>query len=252
MTPVRLAALLLALLLASTTAAAAATESDPRAVRVAEQVMKALGGRAAWDALPGIRWSFGSSVRDTVRSVRRHAWNKHTGEHRVQGNLRSGEPFVLLHTVGDTTSGLAWVNGNPIEGDSLRSLLRRAHAMWINDTYWLLMPYKLRDPGVTLTWEGEVKEGGHTYDKLGLAFDGVGLTPGDRYWVWVNRRNSRVERWEMLLQGRQPPPTVWTLEDWQQHDGLWFATSHRQGDTNVFTHSIEAVTQFPVGTFTAP
>ena len=230
----------------------AAADSDPRAVKLAEQVLKALGGRERWDALTGLRWSFGSAMHDTVRSTRRHAWNKRTGEHRVEGTNRAGVKFVFIHTVGDTTRGAAWMNGQAIEGDSLHKLIKRAEALWVNDTYWFLMPYKLLDPGVHLGYEGEVRDSLGTFDRLSLSFDHVGLTPGDHYWVSVNRRNHRVERWDMVLEGQQPPPERWSLQGWEQHDGLWFATAHRQDALNVFTSGVETVREFPASEFRAP
>lgn len=242
----------LVVLASSSAPARAADASDPRAIAVADQVMKALGGRERWDALPALRWSFGNSVNDTVRSTRRHAWDRRTGQHRVEGVTRTGTKFCFVHTVGDTTHGLAWMDGQSIQGDSLHKLIVRAEALWVNDTYWLLMPYKLRDPGVTLKLDGEAVENGATYDKLALSFAGVGLTPGDHYWVWVNRANHRIERWDMVLQGQQPPPVSWTLEGWENHDGLWFATSHRQKNINVFTNAVETPKEFPAGTFERP
>lgn len=242
----------LGLLAAGVLPCAAAEPSDPRAIEIAAKVMKALGGDERWNAVAGIRWSFGSSLNDSVRSVRRHAWDRRTGRHRVEGVTRTGASYVYVHTVGDTTTGRAWMNGREIVGDSLQALLTRAEAMWINDSYWLLMPYKLRDPGVTLKWDGEHAEGTEKYDRLALTFTNVGLTPGDRYWVFVNRSNHRVERWDMQLEGNPPPANTWTVEGWQKHDGLAFATAHRQKAMNVFTNGIEIVKDFPAGTFDAP
>ena len=244
--------LMVALLLASTDVALAKTPpSDPRAVAVADRVMKALGGQKRWNGLAGLRWTFGSSVGDTVRSSRRHAWNKRTNWHRVEGKTRAGQAFCFIHRVG-TEQGMAWMDGVPIEGDSLTKLLKRAQSLWINDTYWMLMPYKLRDPGVMLAYDGEAQEAGATYDKIALSFYHVGETPGDHYWVYVNRANDRVERWEMVLQNDAPPPKGYTWEGWEQHDGLWFPTAHRQDKLNVFTNAVETVRSFGPTEFTAP
>ena len=226
-------------------------DSDPRAVAIADQVMKSLGGKERWDALVGLRWTFQGAVGDTLRPGRRHAWNKHTGWHRVDGTSRQGQPFCFIDQL-DRGEGMAWMDGTSIEGDSLGKLMRRAKSLWTNDTYWMLMPYKLRDPGVRLGYDGEVREGDTTYDRITLAFDHVGETPGDRYWVYVNRSNHRVEKWEHLLQGASPPPVSWSWEGWEQHDGLWFPTIHRRGSNTIYTRDVETVSAFPAETFRTP
>jgi hypothetical protein len=248
----RLHLIALALLALAGPVAASVPPSDPVAIAVVRGVTRALGGRERWDALPGLRWTFGVSSHDSVRFSRRHAWDKLTGRHRVEGTLPSGTRFVFVHTLGDTVHGAAWLDGRAITGDSLHTFIRQANAMWVNDSYWFLMPYKLRDPGVILKSEGIVTDSAGTFDRLAMSFDHVGLTPGDRYWVDVNPATHRVERWEAMLQGRQPPPLRYTWEGWQEHDRLWFATEHRQGAVSVFTRDIVTVHAFPAHEFRTP
>ncbi len=228
--------------------------SDPKAVEIADQVMTALGGRQRWDSLHYLRWTFEVAVNDTLRPGRRHAWDKYTGWHRVDGTNRAGLPFSYIENMNDST-GMAWVNGNPIEGDSLKKLMRTAHAAWTNDSYWFLMPYKLRDPGVTLKYDGEVKDTtgtGATYDRLALSFENVGMTPGDHYWVYVNRANHRVEKWEHLLQGAQPPPVPYTWEGWEDHGGLWFPTAHKNAKVTIYTRAVETPRELKPKELSAP
>jgi hypothetical protein len=240
---------------ASDTQAAATPEtpaSDAKAIAIADQVMEGLGGKKHWESLRGIRWTFGNSVGDTVKSSRRHSWDKQTGWHRVSGKNRAGQAFVVIENLNDG-KGMAWMEGNRIEGDSLAKLLTFAKRTWTNDTYWFLMPYKLRDPGVTLKYAGEAKEGDRAYDKIALSFGNVGQTPGDHYWVYVNRANHRVEKWEYVLQETEPPPKTWTWDDWEKHDGLWFCTAHRNTEgVNVFTREVETVREFRSTEFIAP
>jgi len=227
--------------------------ADARAVALADRVMDALGGRERWDAVKGIRWTFGSMLGDSVRSSRRHAWDRVSGRHRVDYVDREGRACVIVHVVGDTTSGAAWVGGQSIEApDSLHKLIRRGEALWVNDTYWMLMPYKLRDPGVHLAMAPDTTMDGTRYECLALSFDQVGLTPGDHYWVFVNPSNHRVERWAMVLQGNTPPPVSYTWEGWESHDGLWFPTAHRRDSLNVFTNQVELVAGFDPAEFEQP
>lgn len=204
----------LALLATLAAGPAAGAESDARATKVAENVMKALGGKEAWDKTRYIRFDFGSE-REGKLVTRAHTWDKWTGRYRLEGQNQQNEPFVVLMNV-NTKEGQAWVNGQRQSGDEEKKLLERAYGTWINDTYWLLMPYKLRDPGVTLTYDGEAKEGGATYDKVVLTFDNVGLTPKDKYWVWVNRDTHLVDRWDFVLKGEAVPPTTFLWKDWRK------------------------------------
>jgi len=236
--------------LAGTGARAETPDSDPKAVAIADQVMQALGGKSAWNKLTGIRWTFEVSVNDTLRPGRHHAWNKMDGWHRVEGQ-RKGMPFVLVQQL-NTQNGKAWMGGQAIEGDSLKKLLKTSQSMWINDSYWFLMPYKLRDPGVTLKYAGDTTLAGATYDRLALSFANVGDTPGDHYWVFVNRANHRVERWDMVLQGDQPPARSYTWEGWERHDGLWFPTAHHGDRAIIYTRNVETVSKFRPGEFTSP
>jgi hypothetical protein len=196
------------------TGAAGAAEPDPRAVKVADEVMVALGGKEAWDKTRYVRFDFGFE-REGKLATRAHTWDKWTGRYRLEGQNQQNEPFVVLMNV-NTREGQAWVKGQRQTGDEEKKLLERAYGTWINDTYWLLMPYKLRDPGVTLAYEGEAKEGDTTYDKLLLTFDNVGLTPKDKYWVWVNRGTHLVDRWDFVLKGEDVPPTTFLWKDWRR------------------------------------
>ncbi len=225
--------------------------SDSKAVAIADQVLEALGGAQRWQHLHGLRWSFDFLVGDTLKSSRRHSWDRMTGWHRVEGKTRAGQPFVFIEQI-EGHGGMAWMAGEPIAGDSLAKLMKRAKSLWTNDTYWMLMPYKLRDPGVTLKYVGEVADSAVTYDKLALSFEGVGETPGDHYWIYVNRGNHRIEKWDYILQGQKTPAETWTWEGWEQHDGLWFPTIHRQGNVAICTRGVETVSAFKPEEFKVP
>lgn len=112
---------------------------------------------------------------------------------------REEKAYLFLMNL-NTGMGRGWVNGVEATGEELQGLLKQGRGAWINDTYWLLMPYKLRDPGVTLIYDGEETIGGVTCDRLHLSFDHVGNTPGDEYWAYINRQTHLMDKWVFLLQ----------------------------------------------------
>lgn len=187
--------------------------SDPRAVALAEATLEAMGGAEAWEHTRYLRFEF--------FGFRAHHWDRHTGRHRLEGQTRDGDRYVVLHSV-ISRKGRAWLNGEELAGEALDEWLERAYGAWVNDTYWLVMPYKLLDPGVTLHYAGEETLDGKAYDKVKLTFDSVGLTPGDTYWAHINRETGLMDRWAYFLQdweeGREP--TVWWWLDWDRYGDI--------------------------------
>jgi hypothetical protein len=222
-------------------------QGTPSAQAVADRALQALGGKEAWDNTRYIRFTFAGR--------RTHWWDKWTGRHRVEGQNQEGQKYVVLQNI-NTKEGTAYLNGQKVEGDKAKEMLEAAYGAWINDTYWLLMPYKLRDPGVSLSYAGEETIDGKTYDKLALSFESVGLTPGDRYWAYINRDTGLMDRWAYILQDmpKEGPPTVWRWEGWQKHGNIMLAPGRtRVGDDRKLDLSNIAVSdQLPDSVFTSP
>jgi len=220
----RFATLIVGLTLLGTASAQTATpaRSDPKAVAIADKVMQALGGPAAWDATRYLRFDFAVEREGKQVTSRAHTWDKHSGRYRLEAKTREGQPYIVLMNV-NSKEGSAWLDGKPLEGDELKKYLDQAYATWINDTYWLLMPYKLKDPGVILGYDGEETAVDGSWDKLVLTFDNVGLTPKDKYWVFVNKTNHLVERWDYILKGGPGPATSWLWKGWQRYGAIMLA-----------------------------
>ena len=206
----------LVLLLAALPLFAHERPAPPTPEGLAAEVMKALGGQEAWDQTRFIRFSFAGR--------RTHWWDKWTGRHRLEGQTQDGKPYLVLSNI-ETKEGSAFLEGQPVEGDQAKEWLERAYGAWVNDTYWLLMPYKLRDPGVNLSYVGEETIDGVKYDKLLLTFAGVGLTPGDRYTAYIHHDTHLMDRWAYVLQGTEAgtAPTVWKWEGWARHGNILLA-----------------------------
>lgn len=180
--------------------------SDP-ALQIAAQVMEALGGQQAWDRTRHIRFTFFGR--------RTHHWDKHSGDHRLEAT-EDGKHYVVLHNL-KTRVGHAFMDGRELTGQQAEEWLDRAYSSWVNDTYWLLMPYKLRDPGVLLSYEGTETIDDTAYEVLHLQFEQVGLTPGDEYWAYIHPETRLMDRWAYRLESMEPDatPTAWRWEGWR-------------------------------------
>jgi hypothetical protein len=184
--------------------------STPGAGELADRVLDGLGGAEAWEATRYIVFEFAGA--------RSHWWDRYTGRHRMEGSTPEGAPYVVLHDVHDAgEAGRAWVGGEQLTGEQAAAMVRGAYAAWVNDTFWLISPYKLRDPGVHLDVAGRETVDGVTYDTLHLSFGDVGLTPGDQYWMFVHPETGRVDRWAYVLESQEPPSTAWRWLDWERY-----------------------------------
>ncbi len=239
----RLFLMAVSLALVSSAAAAAPARIDARAEKILARAEQSIAA-AKWDALPGIRWTFVFSQHDTMGAPRRHAWDKHSGWHRVEGKNRRGQSYVIVHKVG-TTEGRAWVDGVAIEGDSLGKLVTQGERLWGHDGYWLFMPFKLRDDSVVLAYDQERSEQDAKQDRLRLIFD----PEGDRFWIDFDRKTGRVSYWEFFHKGATEKEAA-TWEGWVERGGLWFSTQHVWDEaTTLWTKDIETVESFPANTF---
>jgi hypothetical protein len=217
--------------------------SDARAIEIADQVMNALGGRAAWDATRHLRWRFFGG--------RLHVWDKHTGNIRIEGKERdSDESYIILMNL-TTKRGRAWRAGEEVSNaDDLAAMLDRGEAIWINDSYWMFMPYKLKDSGVTLRHVGSETLGdGRQADVLELTFRDVGRTPDNKYHVYVSRDRHLVEQWDFFEKATDPEPqftSPWT--GWQRYGSIMLSGGRGDrghSDIAVFTILPESVYQDP-------
>jgi hypothetical protein len=68
-------------------------------VAVAERVMQALGGEAAWNATRYLRFDFAVDRGGKTLMRRAHTWDKWTGRYRVEGKDKDGRDTVIVMNI---------------------------------------------------------------------------------------------------------------------------------------------------------
>lgn len=171
--------------------------SDAKAVAIADEVMTAMGGRQNYDKTRYIKFNFfGSRV---------HTWDKLTGDIRIDYVKEDKSILMNIHTM----------KGKAMLGDTLintvhprmATLAQQGKAHWINDAYWLVMPFKLKDSGVTLKYVGEnMTQAGAKADVLAMTFKNVGVTPDNKYLVYVDKTSRLVTQWDFYANATDDEP----------------------------------------------
>ncbi|MFT4735322.1 MAG: hypothetical protein ACI9DJ_002809 [Algoriphagus sp.] len=176
---------LLLIILAST---AFAQDNSGKISALISQTEAAMGGQESFDKVRNLSWDF--------FGARTLTWDKKKGNVRIDMN---NENTVFLFN-SNTKTGRALINGvECTDTDSLAAFMESAHSIWINDSYWLTMPFKLDDPGVTLKYLGEMEANeGQSCDVLELTFSKVGLTPNNKYNVYIAQETNFICQWDFF------------------------------------------------------
>ena len=159
--------------------------SDPSAVELADSVMSAMGGRKNWDQTRFLSWN-SSGLRNII-------WDRQLDRVRIESIEDS--TIYLFNT--KTLEGKVKVKGQELtEADSAKKKVEQVKRIFINDAYWLVMPFKLKDSGVTLKYLGEdtLKTGGRC-NVLELTFAHSENTPSNSYRVFIDIKDNLIKQW---------------------------------------------------------
>ncbi|MCG3119568.1 MAG: hypothetical protein ALAOOOJD_01998 [bacterium] len=198
------------------------SKSDPQAIQIADEVMVALGGYENFAAVNYLSFHFVVVVDSQKTSDWRHDWDRRKNNYRVEGITRDGDHLLAIFNL-DSRDGVAFKNGQTLDGEEKIQLLKRAYARYINDTFWLLMPFKLKDPGAVLQYDGAQEINEVNYDVLRLSYaDSVGLTPHNIYRLFVDQNTRIIHRWEYFEKAGAAPAAAW-WEKWQKYGNIKLA-----------------------------
>lgn len=196
--------------------------SDEKAIEWADKVMEAMGGREQWDSTEELTWNFFGS--------RKHTWNKQNKTVYIEGLKDS---FQINMSLEDKNGSVILKGQNLAQTDSLDEYLQKGYEMWVNDSYWLFMPFKLKDSGVTLKYLGAtVLSDSLPVEQLSLTFESVGVTPQNKYVVSIDTTNHLICQWDFYPTAQDSLPrfsTPWT--DYKNYEGLRLSSSRGEGYT---------------------
>jgi plasmid maintenance system killer protein len=184
--------------------------SDTKAILIADEVMKAQGGFENWQNTHFIKWNFFGN--------RNLLWDKFTGDVRIE--LSEDLQNTIIVNI-NTNEGKAEKDGVEVTDETeLDKLLKTGKSIWINDAYWLVMPFKLKDSGVSLKYL-EASETMSETDVLQLTFENIGDTPQNKYVVHVDKETKLVNQWDFYSNYNDTIPrfsTPWT--DYQEYGNI--------------------------------
>lgn len=114
---------------------------------------------------------------------------------------------------------------------SLDSISMSADRGFINDKYWMFVPFQMMwDDGLSLS--EPIRESSPVnqkeLNKITLTYgDNGGYTPGDAYDIYYND-DYMIEEWIFRKSNMPEPSLVCTFESYQDFGGLLIATEHKK------------------------
>ncbi len=197
-------------------------QAGQQADALATEVMEKLN-KQAFDSLPYLQWEF-------FRPGQKYFWDKQNNRAIIEW----GENKVLMNL--DSQMAVAYKDGQIVEGEALEKMKTKAWSNWCNDSFWMIAPFKLFDPGTTRELV-EVEE----ENALGLhvKYASGGVTPGDSY-LWIIGEDKIPTGYKMFtsiipLQGMY---SSWA--GWDNFGGVLLSTKHSIAGKEVEMKGVKA------------
>lgn len=216
------------------------TGSDPKAVALADQAMRAMGGYDAWNNTRYLAWSFfGGQYQIWDKQTGDFHWEKDSLVANYNLGTKQGHVYRLGQDISTTPAG--------------QELLGKLTPIWNNNSWWLLMPFKLKDSGVTLKYQGPAKTmAGQPAEALRLTFKNVGTTPENGYEVLVNPTTGLVDEWAYFPNAADAQPAFrrrWA--EYTRHGQLLLAADRSEAVKPGRLDDIATAQTLPAGVMTS-
>jgi len=179
---------------------------NPNADKLAHNMLKAIK-HEAYKNTGYIDWSF--------KGKRFYKWDKI--QHIVE--VKWNDAKVLLHP-NDLTKSTVYLNDKEVSYND--NLVKRALRFFNNDSFWLVAPHKLFEPGIYRSIR--IVDG---KEALHVKYSKGGTTPGDSY-TWLLDKNYMPTHYQMYVQAMIKKGTTVTWENWiQTTSGTLLPKNHR-------------------------
>ncbi len=187
------------------------SQPEVKPLTVAEKIANAHGFEN-WKNVKSIHFTFNVD-KDSIHFERSWNWKPKTND-------------VIAYSKHDT------INYNR---SKLDSTLTKTDSGFINDKYWLLVPFQLIwDEGLTVSSpvkevapisKADINKITLTYSKEG------GYTPGDAYDIYYGD-DYLIKEWIFRKGNDTVPSMISTFENYKDFNGIKIALEHKKGDSN--------------------
>lgn len=199
------------------------TGSSPEKADALALIMQTSLNKQAWDSTNYVAWTF-KGVHDFV-------WDKKN--QFVYVKWEKNEAYLNLK---DWQKGKAFQEGKEIKDAQLDVLRGKAWALFCNDSYWLIAPFKVFDEGVTR----KIVINDDKSESLLVTYNSGGVTPGDSY-LWKLDKNGVPISYQMWVKIIPIGGVESTWEGWKETQNKFkISTLHQLGPLKLTMENIKS------------
>ncbi|MTI23302.1 hypothetical protein E1176_19895 [Fulvivirga sp. RKSG066] len=179
-------------------------EQGARAEYLAEKMLKNLNYEA-WQDLNAIAWSYPLGhhfIWDKKANLVEATWD---------------DKRVIFSP--ETKEGKVYIEGEE-QTEEIEEHISKAFEYFANDSFWLIAPYKVTDPGTkrsVVDYEGK--------EALLVQYTSGGVTPGDSY-LWILDDKGRPTAWKFWVDILPIGGLKFSWENWVNVEGAQISTLH--------------------------
>lgn len=145
---------------------------------------------------------------------------------RNYARISYGDTEVLMDL--DHQTGSATTDGQSLAGDKLDAALTKAWSIWCNDSWWLIAPHKIMDPGTSRAIV-DISDRHPGHRGLLVQYAGGGVTPDDAY-LWIIDDAGLPTGYEMWVEIIPVKGLYASWENYQAlHSGAMVSAEHDLG-----------------------
>jgi len=177
--------------------------------------------KSKWESISFIKWSF--------RDAHHYVWHKDLNRAKI-----SWDDFDVYLNL-DKVEGKAYKSGSLLAGTKKEEAIDKAWSYWCNDSFWLIAPFKARDPGTTRKYV-PLSDG---LEGLLVQYQSGGVTPGDAY-LWALDKDGVPQYYKMWGSSIPIGGVKATWSNWKEFQEVKIATEHKLGPLNIPVENIQA------------